>query len=156
MQYVPGRMVKFYLNLIFVCFIVSILYQCGSDTTNSDNKYVNTSGAINYDKFLSDIVNECNKKCPILLDKETQWDNVIYLSSTYVFQYNYSLINMEKTGIDTSALIAYLTPRLINNARTNPDMKPFLESKVNLAYVYKDKNGEYLFKVFITTQQYEN
>lgn len=147
---------KTYCNLIFAFIVLLILNQCNSETANSNNKYINKSGEINYDKILSDIVNECNKKCPILLDKETQWDNAIYLSSPYIFQYNYSLFNMEKTGVDTAALIGYLTPRLINNARTNPDMKAFLESKVNLSYVYKDKNGEYLFKVFITPQLYEN
>jgi hypothetical protein len=123
---------------------------------NSSPKTSNTSEPIDYNKMLSDQVVAINKTCPRMVDNETKWDNTSFNPSSFTFQYNYTLINKNKSEVDTAALITYLFPILINNARTNPDFKTFLASRVKLSYSYSDKNGEYLFRVLITPEQYED
>lgn len=104
---------------------------------------------------LTQAANEINKRCPMMVDKDTQIDNVIYLPDN-TFQYNYTLLNYKKSTTDTIELINYLTPVLLNQAKTNPGMKAFLATKVNLSYCYKDKSGIYLFRILLTPNQYEN
>jgi len=97
---------------------------------------------------------EINKSCPMMIDSDTRLDNAISLPSN-IFQYNYTLVNMEKETIDIDMLKGYLEPNITNFVRTNPDMKFQREKKVTVNYYYKDKNGNYLFKISVTPEQYE-
>jgi hypothetical protein len=89
-----------------------------------------------------------------MLDSETRLDNVIPLPPK-VFQYNYTLINAEKETVDTIMLKNYLETNITNFVRTSPDMKFQRDNKVTVNYCYKDKYGNYLFKISVTPEQYE-
>jgi hypothetical protein len=108
-----------------------------------------------YNEAMIQAASEINKSCPIMIDQETRLDNAIALPEN-VFQYNYSLVNMEKATTDIAQLENYLRPALINTVKTNPDMKINRENKTTMGYYYKDKNGEFLFKILITPDLYEN
>lgn len=90
-----------------------------------------------------------------MVDQETRLDNAVALPEN-VFQYNYTLVNMEKASTDASQLENYLKPILINNVKSNPDMKINRDNKTTMGYYYKDKNGEFLFKVLVTPDLYDN
>lgn len=100
------------------------------------------------------MASEMNKSCPIMIDSETRLDNTIVLPGN-IFQYNYTLINLGKESIDTLDAKRMLEPNMINLARTNPDMKYVRDNDVKLSYYYKDKNGDYLFKIIISPEQYK-
>ena len=96
---------------------------------------------------------EINKSCPMMVDKETRLDNTIALPEN-VFQYNYTLVNMEVATTDVNQLENYVKPILINTVKTNPDMKTNREHKTTMGYSYKDKNGIFLFKILVTPDLY--
>lgn len=106
-----------------------------------------------YDEAMMQAASELNKSCPIMIDQETRLDNTVALPGN-VFQYNYTLVNMEKAAIDIALLENELTPRVINHVKTNPDMKIYRDHKTTMGYAYKDKNGEFLFKILITPDLY--
>jgi hypothetical protein len=99
-------------------------------------------------KQLTSMANEMNKSCPMMVDKETRLDNAV-VTPDDVFQYNYTLINIEKGQVDTDAIKKYIQPVVTNNLKTNPDMKFQRDNKVSLKYYYKDKNGTYLFSLIV-------
>ena len=112
-------------------------------------------GVPNIDTQLNAIASEINKSCPMMIDKETQFDNAVALPDK-VFQYNYTLVNMEKGTVDTVAIRNYIIPIATNNVKTNPDMKYQRENKITLKYYYKDKHGDYLFSFVVSPDQYAN
>lgn len=107
-----------------------------------------------FDQQLMQAANELNKSCPMKVDNETQLDSTIALPNN-IFQYNYSLINMERELIDTLKFRNYLRPIIINNVVTNPDLKTFRDNDVLIAYNYNDMNGKFLLKLLITPQDYK-
>ena len=106
-----------------------------------------------YDQVMMKAASEINKSCPMMVDKETRLDNAVALPEN-IFQYNYTLVNMEKATTDISQIENYLRPILINSVKTNPDMKINRDNKTTMGYYYKDKNGEFLFKILITPDLY--
>ena len=70
------------------------------------------------DKVMMKTASEINESCPIMIDSETRLDNTIVLPSN-VFQYNYTLVNMEKESTDIDMLKEYLEPNITNFVRTN-------------------------------------
>jgi len=107
-----------------------------------------------FDEQMVKVASELNKTCPMMVDSETRLDNAISLPEN-VFQYNYTLINLTKTQVDTTDLKAYLEPVILNNIRTNPDLKMFRDNKVTMAYQYFDKNSEHLVKMSFAANQYQ-
>ena len=96
-----------------------------------------------YDKVMIKIASELNKTCPIMVDAETRLDNAIALPGN-IFQYNYTLVNMDKADVDTLDMKNFLEPSITNIVKTNPQMKFQRDHKTTLNYYYKDKNGVYL------------
>jgi len=109
---------------------------------------------IDYDESLVKVSSEINKNCPITVDKDTRLDNTITLPGK-VFQYNYTLLNIEKQQINIDELEKFIRPNVVNNIRTSPDMKSFRDNDVNLSYNYKDKNGEFVLKINVKPSQYK-
>ena len=108
----------------------------------------------NFDKILMEIASDLNESCPMMIDSDIRGDNVVALRPK-IFQYNYTFINMEKDEYDFISLKNDMEPIMINSVRTNPNMKFFRDNKVTLKYYYKDKNGNYLFTISVTPEQYE-
>ncbi len=98
---------------------------------------------------------EINESCPIMIDKDTRLDNTIALPDN-IFQYNYTLVNLEKQEINVGELKNYIEPNVINNVKTSPDMKDYRENRTTMVYYYKDKNGEFVLKINVSPEKYEN
>lgn len=107
------------------------------------------------DSSLTAMSHEINKQCPILVDRETRLDNAAVLPDK-VFQYNYTLINLSKEQVDVDEAQKVIEPNLISAIKNNPDMKDFRDNKVKIIYSYRDKNGQFLFKILITPEMYNN
>ena len=112
-----------------------------------------TSTPAMFDQTLMAVASELNKTCPIMIDAQTRFDNALAFPGN-IFQYNYTLINYEKGSIDTLELKKVLQTAIVNNARTNPQMAFFRERKTTLNFYYKDMNGEYVFMITVTPDQY--
>jgi len=107
-----------------------------------------------FDQTLMKVAGEINKSCPLMVDSDTRLDNTIALPGN-ILQYNYTLVNMDKASTDTIGLRNYIEPIVVNNIKTNPQMKFMRDNKTTLNYYYKDKNGEYLFLVAVTPELYQ-
>jgi hypothetical protein len=71
-----------------------------------------------------------------------------------IVQYNYTLVNLDKYEVNIDTVIKYIKPGLINNVKTNPDLKAYRDNKVTMAYNYKDKNGVFVLKINVTPDLY--
>lgn len=106
------------------------------------------------DKQLMAVANEINKTCPLMVDSETQMDNSVALPDN-VFQYNYTLLTIEKAMVDTVDFKNYMETNIVNQVKTNPQMKFFRDRKVTMNYLYKDRNGEYISLISVSADEYE-
>ena len=94
-----------------------------------------------------------NKSCPMMIDPETRLDNVT-IPAAKVFQYNYTLVNMQKASIDIEDLKSFLTPTIVENVKTSPQLQLFREQNTTLSYHYNDGNGAFLFDIVVTPDLY--
>ena len=108
---------------------------------------------VSFDEAMMEAASELNKTCPIMVDQDTRLDNAVALSEN-IFQYNYTLINLNKSEVNIDTVKKYVEPGLINNVKTNPDLKAFRDNKITMVYYYKDKNGEFVLKISVTPDMY--
>ncbi len=88
-----------------------------------------------------------------MVDQNTRLDNALALPGN-ILQYNYTLVSWIKDSIDIAAFDEYMFPMILNNIKTNPDLKVYRDNKTTMAYSYKDMNGEFVSKISITADQY--
>ena len=105
------------------------------------------------DKNMMSVANELNKSCPFMVDSETRLDNTIALPDK-VFQYNYTLVNVDKSQADTMNMKNYLEQNIINQFKTNPQLRYQREHKWTMIFMYKDKHELYLLMVKLTPDKY--
>ncbi|NCD00137.1 MAG: zinc ribbon domain-containing protein [Bacteroidia bacterium] len=105
------------------------------------------------DNDMMSVASGINKTCPIMVDSETRLDNTIALPDK-VFQYNYTLVNMDKSDVDTLSMKNYLEPIIINLVKSSPQMEFQRDNKWTLNYCYKDKNGLHLLMLVIKPEMY--
>jgi len=108
-----------------------------------------------FDKVMMKAASEINESCPIMVDQDTRLDNAIALPDN-ILQYNYTLVNWVKDSVDLKAFEDYMQPMILNNVKTNPDLKIYRDNKTTMAYNYKDMNGVFITKISITADQYSD
>ena len=154
----PKKKRKYVSLLVIISLIVITLSVLGYFTYQKlvENKVFETiENVINTAKNpLQLIANEMNKSCPMMVDEETRLDKVTLPSKT-VFQYNYTLINYEKTEIDTVKIKSNLEQNIIQLIKTNPQMEYQRQNNVTMNYIYNDNNGDYLMSIIITPELYK-
>ena len=91
-----------------------------------------------FDEQLMKISSEINKSCPFMVDQDTRLDNTLGGPGKSI-TYHYTLVNYLEEDINSDELRKYITPQLINNIKTNDDMKTFRENEVSLKYNIKIK-----------------
>jgi hypothetical protein len=101
------------------------------------------------DKVMMQAASELNKTCPFMVDEYTRLDNAVALPGN-IFQYNYTLVNITKEEVNLDTLKKYIEPGIINNVKTNPDLKIYRDNKTTMNYNYKDKNGVFVHKFSVT------
>lgn len=108
---------------------------------------------VKVDTELTAMANELNKSCPLTLDSETRLDNVMALPKKTI-QYTYTLVNADKSSLNVDEIKKYMEPRIINNAKTSPDMLELRNRKVTINYYYKDKTGAHVLTIIVKPEQY--
>ena len=106
-----------------------------------------------FDKVMIYAASEVNKMCPIMVDEYTRLDNAVALPGN-IFQYNYTLVDIAKDEVNLDTVRKYIEPRIINNVKTNPDLKIYRDNKTTMTYYYKDKNGVFVHKLSVTPDLY--
>lgn len=89
-----------------------------------------------------------------MVDSETRLDNTSVMPNN-TFQYNYTLINVDKSMIDTIEFKKILEPTILNAIKTNPETAYQRDHNVTIKYCYKDKAGNYLCTILMSPDQYK-
>ena len=87
---------------------------------------------------------------PLNLDSNTRWDTTIPGPGNCL-TYCYTLVNSSKSELNPDDL-AKVKPRLLENYKTNPEMKLFRENGVTLRYQFKDKDGQTVTTIEVSPQ----
>ena len=90
---------------------------------------------------LDDIVNDMNRKCPMMIDSETRLDKISVDDPSFL-SYHYSLVNIEASRVDTHQFRLAMWPGLLSTIRLSPEMQKLREEEVTIRYYYNDKNQE--------------
>ncbi len=109
---------------------------------------------VTFDEQLLKISETVNMNCPMMVDSDTRLDNTATLPGK-TLAYNYTLINYTIDDLDADALNTELKPGIVNNVKTNPDMKNFRNNEVTLKYIYKDKDGIFITSIVVQPVDYE-
>ena len=98
-----------------------------------------------------------NKQCPTKIDENIQLDAVEYIESSHTLQYVYSFTEMVKennTPEVWNIIEAATRDALITEFKSKTDIEQFRKDKLNMSFVYKDKNKEALFTVVLNSGEY--
>lgn len=106
-----------------------------------------------FDKQMMKAASQINESCPIMVDQETRLDNAIALPGN-ILQYNYTLVHLVKDSVNIMDFESYIRPQIVNNIKTNPNMKAYRDNKITMAYNYKDMNGTFITKITVKPQEY--
>jgi hypothetical protein len=107
-----------------------------------------------FDKNLMETANQINKNLPLMLDSDTRLDSTMALPGKK-FTYFYTLVNYSVDEIDIENFENGMKSNLLNNIKTNSDLKEFRDNKVTMVYFYKDKNGNEIIKIELTYEDYK-
>jgi hypothetical protein len=97
---------------------------------------------------------EINKNCPQMVDSVTRLDNTLVISGKIIY-YNYTYINKDTFEINMDELKKNLYENILNNIKTNPNLKLYRENDVTFNYYYKDEYGNFLMEIEILPEQYK-
>lgn len=98
------------------------------------------------------MVTVINKKCPVMIDSETQLLGVQRLPDP-ALRYSFKLVHVAP-GADTVAFRNALWPSLLANVKVDASFQALREQSYTFFYNYQDRNGKYLFTVPILPKEY--
>lgn len=107
-----------------------------------------------YDKEVRKFVKGMNKTCPTMVDPETRLDKVLAFADNNL-QFNYTLVHMIKDSLPIPRLKSYMEPVIINKIKNTGSLRKLLNKKLTWIYSYNDKNGDFIFKVTYTPDQFK-
>jgi hypothetical protein len=94
-----------------------------------------------------------NQRLPLIIDQYTRLDSTVALpNKTLLLQH--TLLNFDFQATDLALLKSEMKQRLINQAKTKPEMRPIVNYQVVMISAYNDESGSELFRVTITPQDY--
>ncbi len=92
--------------------------------------------------------------CPSMVDRETRLDKVTFLSGN-TLQFDYSLINFDKDSIPVTNLQKFMEPEIYKKIKTSPTLSKYLSKNLTWIYTYNDRNGDFIFKITFTPDQFK-
>ena len=131
------------LTAIMVCFV--FCFACTKENGKSEFKKYKT------------MAEALNKQCSTKIDENIQLDAVEYIESSHTLQYVYSFTEMVKennTPEVWNIIEAATREALITEFKSQTDIEQFRKDKLNMSFVYKDKNKEALFTVVLNSGEY--
>jgi hypothetical protein len=100
------------------------------------------------------LTTEINKSCPTMVDPETRLDRV-FASGDNNVQFNYTLIHRNKDSIALGKLKNSLGPVILKKIKSSPTLSKYLNKNLTWIYSYNDKNGDFMFKITYTPEQFK-
>lgn len=107
------------------------------------------------DRIMLDVAVEMNKACPMMVDSEKRLDNAVAMPGN-IFQYNYTLVHIEKESANIDELTNQLESSIVNDIKSNPDLQMYRDNHTTMAYNYRDKYGKPLATISVSPEDYED
>ena len=98
-----------------------------------------------------------NKQCPTKIEDDIQIDAVKYTESSHTLQYVYSFTKRVKgnnTPEEWNMIEAGTREALITEFKSQTYVEQFRKDKLNMSFVYKDKDKEHLFTIVLNSGEY--
>ena len=133
-------------------FLVTLIVIVGA--TGGYFVYKTVAGKKEIRNVLAATVNRANAACPVRLSASLQIDSAFVLSER-TLQYDCTLLNMEKGEVSVGALKQYLAPEIKYWVSSNPIAPYLAKNKIVLVYSISDKNGEFIYKLSISSYNVE-
>ena len=148
-MYSGFRMENAFMNAIkkHVSIISALWFFCSCNNLSEGDDMI--------DKDMMKAASAINKTCPIMVDSITRFDNAAALTNN-TFQFNYTILNADKSDYDTNALIQTVRPLTLNMIKTNPQNKIFRDKETKVSFIYHDSSGKYLCRVLFTPEEYKS
>ena len=108
----------------------------------------------NLEDKLKDAAQELNEISPQQIDQDTRLDSASTVSDK-IFKYHYTLLNLEKSEINSEEFNNYMKPNLTKSVKTSSDLKEFRKHKITMSYNYFDKNGEFITNIDVSPAMYK-
>lgn len=106
------------------------------------------------DKEVKKFVKNMNSTCPTMVDPETRLDKVLIFGKDNL-QFNYTLVRMDKDSIPIPSLKKYMEPVIIDKIKNSSMLRKFIYKDLTWIYSYNDRNGDFIFKVTYTPDQFK-
>ena len=119
------RVVFGIIIVIFITAVLKMAFQEPATSLNDD---------------LIKAANEINSHAPIVIDSTTRLDRVNALPGN-VFQYNYTLLTVDRTQVDTNLIKTSAKESMIKQLKQNPKSALFKDNNIEIQLKYSDKNG---------------
>ena len=106
---------------------------------------------------IQDIANDTNRKLPTMVDNATRLENVS-VHTGKVYQYNFTLINVEKRNFDSYSFKNNQKSKLVSEIRQMSKKSGFdffVDNNVTFSYSYKDNNGDFLLSILVKPSDYK-
>lgn len=140
------KKIKNYIGpvVLLICFYLGYQYFYQTDSIN---------------KTMMKAASEINKNCPFMIGADTRLDNTTAMPNN-LFHFNFSLVNISIDEIDIETFkqnfYENVRPSIINDGKTNPELKAFRDNKISMRYSYKDKDGVFISQFIIEANEYAN
>jgi hypothetical protein len=117
-----------------------------SDCTNGAN-----ASSDDLQSLLYKAESQLKGRLPLMIDDDTRLDSVKVL--TGLFQYQYTLVNDAIEDLDEKTFRSIVTPIVIKQACTMPNLKPLVVRGATISFIYNDKNGKTISVINVTKNQ---
>jgi hypothetical protein len=106
------------------------------------------------DRDVLKFAKQMNKHCPTMVDEETRLDKVSALADKSL-QFNYTLIYRDKDSVPIGNLKQFMEPVILNKIKNSPTLSKYVSKDLTWVYNYNDKNGDFIFKITYTPDQFK-
>jgi hypothetical protein len=103
---------------------------------------------------VTELLTKYNKNCPLIIQEGIRLDSVS-LPKERRFQYNLTLLNVEKETAEINVIKEEIGKSIVSTAKANPGLQIFREKDFILIYHYSDKKKAFLFDIEVFPHQYK-
>lgn len=108
-----------------------------------------------FESELKQAVIELNNQSPMQIDQFSRLDSASTTGNKN-FTYHYTLFDLEKAEVNLDTVNKYIRPTIIENIKTNPELKIFRDNNVTMDYEYYDKHGNFITEISVTPEIYND
>ena len=107
-----------------------------------------------FDDYLTEFSMKANKNLPKMIDSKVRFDSMVVLPNK-TLQSNYTFIAFSKDELNIDEVKRKFLPVLLNEVKTNQNLKLLKDNKVTMVYLFNDKNGSEILKLLFDYNDYK-